>query len=253
MNFFFGDATVLQIVILGISALLIGANKMGIPAIGILPVVLLAMAFPSGKSPGIQLILLAAADVLAVAYYRRHANWKVILRLIPFALIGILLGTIVVRQIDADALQPVIGGLILALVILNLFRERLQHFVEHQGLWMAVIFGILLGFTTQLANAAGPISAMYLILMRLKKQEYMGVAAWTFLILNCIKLPIFISEGRITMEAFWMDVGIFPLVLLGGVLGVTFFHKIPQRRFDQFVQVLVFLSAVYILVRYYWN
>ena len=227
--------------------MLIGANKLGLPAIGILPVVLLAIVFPAKTAPGIQLILLAVGDILAVGYYRRHANWKIILRIIPFCLAGILVGYFTLRIINPLHLRPVIGALILGLVILNLFRERLQAFVADKGLGMAVFFGILLGFSTHLANAAGPISAIYLLMMHLRKEEYMGVSAWLFLILNWIKLPIFIFEGRVTMEALKMDLGILPMVFVGAVCGVVFLKKIPQKFFERFIQTLVFISAVYLV------
>ena len=247
VQYFFADSSLTQILVLGLCAFLIGANKMGVPAIGILPVILLALVFPAKLSPGIQLILLAATDVLAVIYYRRHANWKIILRLLPFALVGIALGSIVIRTVDNEMLLlRMMGVLILALVILNLFRERLKSYLADKGLILALFFGVALGFATQLANAAGPIAAMYFVLMRLQKEEYMGVSAWTFLLLNCIKLPIFISEGRITMEALRMDIAIFPLVLVGGICGVLFLKKVPQKRFEQLVEILVFLSALYL-------
>ena len=246
-HFLFPSCSLTQVIILGLSALLIGANKLGCPAIGILPVVLLAIVFPIEKSPGIQLILLIMGDILAVAYYRRHANWRIILRVIPYCLVGIAVGTVVIRHIHSTHLQTMIGVLILGLVVLNLFRERLNAFLADKGLGMTIFFGVLLGFSTQLANAAGPISAMYLLMLRLKKEEYMGVACWLFFILNWLKLPIFISEGRMSMEAFWMDLGIVPMLLVGGVLGVLFLRKVPQKQFERFIQVLVFLSALYLL------
>ena len=67
--------TMLQIGTLMISAILIGINKTAIPGIGVLPVVLLTMAFEGRLSTGLQLIMLAMADLIAVAYYRRNADW----------------------------------------------------------------------------------------------------------------------------------------------------------------------------------
>ena len=246
-HYFFENLTLVQILVLGLSAMLIGANKLGCPAIGILPVVLLAIVFPAKISPGIQLILIVVADLLAVAYYRRHANWKIILRVIPFCLVGIVCGFFALRSIDEQHLRPVIGALILGLVVLNLFRARLQAFLADKGLAMAAFFGVMVGFSTHLANAAGPISAMYLLMMHLRKEEYMGVSCWLFLILNWGKMPIFIFEGRVTMEALKMDIAVLPMILVGGALGILFLNKVPQRHFDQFIQVLVFLSAIYLI------
>ena len=226
--------------------MLIGANKLGYLAIGILPVVLLAIVFPD-TYPGIQLSLLIVGDILAVIYFRRHVNWKIILRILPYCLIGIALGAVLIYFVAPGPLRRVCGGLLLGLVAMNLFRERLQSFIADKGLCVTIFFGVLLGFSTQLANAAGPIAAVYLLMLRLKKEEYIGIAAGLFLLLNCVKLPLFIAEDRIHITEFKMAVGILPLLFIGGILGVLFLNRVPQKQFERFIQILVFLSALYLL------
>ena len=66
----------LQMTALIIGAVLIGINKTAIPGLGVLPVVMLAMTFETQMSTGLQLGMLAMADIIAVSYYRRHADWK---------------------------------------------------------------------------------------------------------------------------------------------------------------------------------
>ena len=82
------------------SALLIGLNKTGIPGIGLLPVLLLTMTFPTRLSTGLQLGMLCMADVIAVIWYRRSANWRLILRMIPAAAAGLFAGTLLVNQLN---------------------------------------------------------------------------------------------------------------------------------------------------------
>ena len=62
----FSDIVLWQWLIMVVCAILIGINKTGIPGIGPLPVVLLALSFPAAKSTGIQLIMLCMADLMAV-------------------------------------------------------------------------------------------------------------------------------------------------------------------------------------------
>ena len=89
--------------------------------------------------------------------------------------------------------------------------------------------------------------AVYLLAMRLPKEEYMGTCAWYFMILNWIKMPIFIMEGRITQEALLIDLPMLPIVLLGAFLGVLFLRKIKQKTFETAIQILIVLSALYLL------
>ena len=74
-----------QLTVLIIGAILIGINKTAIPGLGVLPVVMLTMTFETRMSTGLQLGMLAMADIIAVVYYRRNADWKIVLRLLPRA------------------------------------------------------------------------------------------------------------------------------------------------------------------------
>ncbi len=260
-EWFFNDFTVAQILILMFCAVLIGINKTGLPGIGTLPVVLLLLFFEAGLSTGLQLMMLGAADIMAVAYYRRHAKWSMVLRLMPWALAGIGLGVLILDGftvgelrwpgIDNDMLRPVIAVIILTMVALNYVRTKyLKNASELHTHWaFTAFFGLMAGFTTLVANAAGPIMAIYLLAMRLPKKEYMGVCCWYFLILNWLKIPIFVYQGRITFEAFKADLAMLPLLAVGGVLGILLINKINQKTFEIVIQILVIGTAIYLLFR----
>ena len=238
----------LQITGLLVSAILIGINKTALPGIGTLPVIFLTLLFQAHLATGLQLFMLCTADLMAVAYYRKSANWKLVLRLLPCALCGIALGSVTLRFVTDEILRNAIGIIILLMAALHFIHK---HWINpdkvpnHPAFIMMV--GIVAGFTTQVANAAGPVMALYLLAMRLPKEEYMGTCAWYFMILNWIKMPIFIMEGRITQEALLIDLPMLPIVLLGAFLGVLFLRKIKQKTFETAIQILIVLSALYLL------
>ena len=149
---------------------------------------------------------------------------------------------------DGVIMRRVIGGIVLALMVLSVVRKRLSPEKIPSGTSWAAFYGILMGSTTQLANAAGPISSLYLLSMKLPKEIYMGCCAWYFLILNWIKLPIFAVEGRVTMNSIKLDLCMIPLIVLGGVLGIVLLKKMPQKLFENIVLVLVVVAAVKLLV-----
>ena len=246
MDYFFHGFTTLQLVILMIAAVLIGINKTGLPGLGLLPVVMLANTFPVGLSTGIQLGMLALADLPAAWYYRKTVNWKQLVRLIPMALVGIFCGFLVLRMVPKESLKPLIATVILVLCIFGLAKNYIFRDKEKipTDWWFAALFGLLAGFTTQVANAAGPVMAIYLIAMRFEKKEYMGTAAWYFLILNWTKVPIFAFEGRITMASVRADLAMIPLLLAGAAIGIWLLKKMPQKVFEKVVLILSALAAV---------
>ena len=123
MDYFFHDFSTLQLIVLMIAALLIGINKTGLPGLGLLPVVMLANTFPVGLSTGIQLGMLALADLPAAWYYRKTVNWKQLIRLIPMALVGIGCGTLVLRLVPDRSLKLLIAVVILTLCIFGLLKD----------------------------------------------------------------------------------------------------------------------------------
>lgn len=238
------EFTLLQLLTLVLSAVLIGINKTAIPGIGVLPVVLLTMAFPARLSTGLQLIMLAMTDLLAVAWYRRHADWKIVLRLLPWAFAGLALGSLTLRFVSDEAMRPMLGAIVLVLAALNFLRARLAPEKIPSGPGIAAACGVTLGFTTQVANAAGPVAAIYFLAMKLPKEKYMGCSAWFFLIINWTKLPIFLWEGRITMEALKIDLMMIPFLLVGAAFGILLLSKMPQKLFENIIQVLVVVTAI---------
>lgn len=240
----------MQLTVLIIGAVLIGINKTAIPGLGVLPVVMLTMTFETRMSTGLQLGMLAMADVIAVIYYRRSADWKIVLRLLPWALVGLGIGSVLLNFVippGGNVMRRVIGAVVLALMVLSFIRKRLDPDKIPSGKGVAAFFGMLMGTTTQLANAAGPISSIYFLAMKLPKDKYLGCCAWYFLILNWIKLPIFVMEGRITWNSFQLDLCMLPFLVLGGALGIFLLKKLPQAIFEAVIQVLVVVAAVKLL------
>ena len=249
MDYFFHGMSSFQLVILAVAAILIGINKTGLPGLGLLPVVMLANTFDVGISTGMQLGMLALADLPAAWYYRKTVNWKQLLRLIPAALVGITIGSVTLRFVPKGSLNILIGIVILGLCIFGFTKDLI--FKDKEKIpthWsFAAVTGLLAGFTTQVANAAGPIMAIYLIAMRFEKKEYMGTAAWYFLLLNWTKVPIFISEGRITPGSIRADLAMIPLLLLGAAIGIWLLKKMPQKLFEKIVLGLSAVAAAKLL------
>lgn len=241
------DAT--QLTVLCIAAVLIGINKTAIPGLGVLPVVMLTMYFETRMSTGIQLGMLALADLIAVAYYRKKADWRILLHLLPWALLGLAVGSGILRLIPENGavMKRVIGGIVLALMIVSFIRKRIAPENIPSGTGWSAFYGIMLGSTTQLANAAGPISSIYFLAMKLPKEKYLGCCAWFFLMLNWIKLPIFAFEGRVTLASVKLDLCMIPFILLGGFLGIVLLRKMPQKIFEAVIQILVVVAAIRLL------
>ncbi len=231
--------------IIALCALLVGISKTGIPGMGILVVPLLASVLPAKVSVGVLLPMLIFADLFAVSYYRRNAVWRHLIRLLPWAVIGVIIGYLLLDKINNQQLKPIIGGIVLVLLILNYFRNNKLDEQDIPSDWyFAAVLGLLAGITTMLANAAGPIMMIYLLAMRLPKQEFIGTGAWYFFLLNWFKVPFSINLGMINFESFKLDLICFPIIAIGAISGIYLLKRIPQKFFNNLIQILAALAAL---------
>ena len=237
-------------IVLMFSALLIGMSKTGIQGITTIAIPLLAIFFGAKASTGLILPMLCMADIVAVAYYRRWAEWRYILKLLPAAVAGFFVAILVDRFIPPHGFRLLMGACIFAGLAIMLWSERREKSMEKVTgkWWYAPLFGLMGGFTTMIGNAAGPILSVYLLSMRIPKMSFVGTSAWFFLAVNYLKLPLQVFVWHnITAASLALNLLTVPFILLGAVLGVWFVKKIPERGYRTFIIVVTAASALALL------
>lgn len=230
-------------------ALLVGISKTGIAGLGLLAVVLFAQIMPAKQATGIVLPLLIFGDVIAVASYRRHTQFRFLWKLFPWTAAGVFLGYFALQRINDHQAKVLIGSIILGLLGVHLARRRgvVNEEGEHAA-WFAPLIGVLAGFTTLVANAAGPLMVIYLLAMRLPKMEFVGTGAVFFLLLNLFKVPFMIKLNLITEPSFAMNLWLAPCVVLGAYAGRKVLVKIDQRVFENLALVLSAVAGAKLLL-----
>lgn len=240
-----------QWIVAGLGAFVIGVSKTGIAGLGILGVAVFALAFPPRDSVGIVLVILICGDVIAVSTGGKHAEWKHLWKLFPWAAAGVVIGAFALGRIQGLAMQHLIGAILLLLVSLQIVRNRMAK-TEASGddenesrlLRFAPFVGLLAGFTTMAANAAGPLMILYLLAMRLPKARFIGTAAWFFLIINVFKVPFSIWQGMIGSASLPVSLNLAPCVVAGAFVGRLVLGHIDQKVFESLALALTFCAAI---------
>lgn len=215
-----------------------------------LNVTIMALVFGGKGSTGIVLPLLCAADIAAVLYYNRHAQWNHFWKLIPWMAAGILIGVAVGKDMNENVFRKIMAGIILVTVIIMLVMEfRRIIDVPHNKLFVAGT-GLVSGFTTMLGNLAGAFSNIYFLAMRMTKNDFIGTAAWIFLVINLFKLPFQAFYWKnITQETLLIDLYLLPALFLGFWLGLKIVNRIKDDSYRKVVIVLTLIGAVFIFFR----
>lgn len=242
--------TDIQWLTISIAALSIGMSKTGVQGIMLMIVPFMAMAFGAKESTGVILPMLCMADIIAVAYYKRIADWKIVAKLLPTAILGFFLAIGVDNMIPAGQFRQLMGWTLLLALIVMLWSEIFgkENRWMHKW-WYAAIFGLLGGFTTMIGNAAGPVMSVYLLSMRKEKMEYIGINAWFFLVVNLLKVPLqaFVWDN-ITWPSFSLNLLMLPVIGIGAWLGIKIVKLFPEKAFRRFVQVVTVISVILMLI-----
>ena len=234
-----------QIFIMVIVGTLVGMAKTGIHGAGMVAVPLLAIGFGGRTSSGIMLPILILGDLMAVYYFHRYAQWKYLNRVLPFAFVGVLLGTYVGKFIDDVVFRQVMASIIFLSSGIMLFNERYQSQMILQNWLLIAGLGIAIGFTTMVGNLAGSVMAVYLLSLNLLKNQFIGTAAWFFLIINLAKVPFHVySWETITWGSLFLDSLVLPFIAFGSFLGAQIVKHIPEQIYRRFIILMTILAAL---------
>ncbi len=233
-----------------VAAFCIGLSKSGFSGISMVAVVIFADIYGSKASVGVTLPLLIAADLIVYPAFRQHGSWRPVWKLLGPTLLGIALGWWLLGVISETTARRMIGACVLAMVVLQVVRRwksaAFDRLVDAGSFGLGA--GVLGGFATMLANAAGPVIQLYLMARRIPKMELVGIGARFFLLINLIKVPLNAKLALITPESLIDNLKLLPAVALGIFGGKRLLKFVPQAAFEWMVVVFATLAGLRMLV-----
>ncbi len=240
-----------------LAGLIVGLSKTALPGAGLVATPLIAAIVTGRAIPGTTLPVLLAADLFAVTWYSRHARWDLLRPMIISVSVGFAAGA-TFFSIVGSATRPievVIGVSILLMAAIQTWRLVGRQLPATPTPLAASVYGSTGGFTTFVANAAGPVLNTYLVRLGLGKQEMVGTSAWFYFAVNVAKVPVYVALGAwsdggqfFTRTSLAFDAALIPAVVVGVFGGRALFHKLPERAFLIGVLVLSAAGAIKLLL-----
>jgi uncharacterized membrane protein YfcA len=233
----------------GFSAACVGLSKSGFGAMAIPGILLMAQVMPARESTGVILPMLILADLFAVQAFRKFTVWRILLKILPAAVIGVAVGWWLMPHIPLGLFNPVIGWIILALLLLTIAQKSSTHLQRIAADHPAVSWplGLLAGVSTMLANAAGPVIQLYLMARKIPKMELIGIGARFFLLINLLKVPLNARLALITTDSLLENARLLPGVVLGIFGGKWLIRHVPQVAFEGMILVFSVIAGLRLL------
>ena len=239
-----------------LAAYIVGLSKTGLPGSALIAVPLFATVFDGRLIAGALLPVLMVADLFAVGWYRSHARWDLLRPLAVWVGLGYAFGIAFFIAVGSAtrSIEVVIGVIVLCIVAIQIWRMWRGAPQRSATMKTAATYGTAGGFTTFVANAAGPIINTYLVGLGLPKFELIGSTAWLYFVVNLSKVPFYVALAQwtsggpfFTWQSLLFDLALVPAILAGVFSGRFVFHRVPQRAFLLLVLALSAVGALRLL------
>ncbi len=243
---------------------MVGVSKAGFGAgAGILAVPLIALAIGAREMLPVLLPVLICGDIFALLHYagKHDRDWRNLALLIPSAVVGIIIGTLIldwfmnVSEGKGDRLlETAVGGICVVFAALQTYNYLLKKFGIKEdkhynpAAWQGAGIGVIAGTTSTLAHSAGPLIALYLLPQRLPRRVFVGTAVFYFFVGNLIKLVPYTSTGLFTQRTLILSLILFPAVIVGTILGSQLNKYLSDFYFNLLVYAVTFATGVSLLV-----
>ena len=226
------------------AVLLLGISKSGFGSgFGSLAVPLMALAVTVPQAAAILMPVLFVMDILGLHAWRRHFDWPLIRFLLPFGLLGTVVGTLLFRALDSHLVAGIVGVFTLAFLAQRLvFPPRPDSPAPPR--WLGALLTTMSGFTSFVAHAGGPPVNAYVIPMRLSPLRFTGSMAVFFFVLNLSKWIPYAWLGLLDLRNMATSVVLLPLAPVGVLIGVKLAHRISPLLFYRFVYAGMLLTGL---------
>lgn len=230
------------------ATLLLGVGKSGIKGLGAVIVTLMAIVFGGKASTGILMPMMITADIFAVIYYHRHTQWFFLKKLLPMMVVGVVLGVWLGNDISEALFKQIMAVFILLTVLIMIWMDRTKTFGIPKHWAFSGFMGLLSGVTSMIGNLAGSFASIYLLAIRLPKNEFIGTAAWLFFIINVFKLPFHLFVWKtVTTETLQLNLVLAPAIVIGFLLGIKLVKIINNDLYRKLVLLVTAAGALIIL------
>ncbi|MDE2641469.1 MAG: sulfite exporter TauE/SafE family protein [Verrucomicrobiota bacterium] len=232
--FFFDDISTATWLIALFGAFSLGFSKTGFPGLAMVNVLIMAELFGAKVSVGIIVPLLVVCDLTVYPLFRRYSSWKELMPLMPPTLAGLVVGYFLLDHIDESTARKGIGFVILLMFTLQLIRLRLGQALARRPKSLGFTWGsgMMIGTSTIMANAAGPVFSIYALVEKMTKEKFLGLGARCFLLVNILKLPLVASLDLINANSLKITLLVLPGVFVGIFFGRKIIQLIPQKLFE---------------------
>lgn len=189
----------------------------------------------------------------SLTYWRRDRDkiaWGEIFRLLPFTLLGVLLGLYVFQQVDPVMLTKSFGVFIILYALFSLRRvEKTARPLRHARLVGSVLSTTSGALGAIFGAAAGPMYVIYFNLLNYEKDAFRATVTTILMFQAFARMVGYVKLGLYDRNALLLIVMGLPLMLVGAWIGGRISGRIEQHLFNRCVAAMLLVSGVALILK----
>ena len=202
--------------------------------------------------------VLAAIVVLtvlaAIGHLRRDwskIDWREIRLLLPYSVIGILTGLVLLERLDIRVLTRAFGVFVILYAGFALATASRPPRIPPRMLYpTGAVVGVLAGATgATFGAAAGPIYVIYFNARQLEKDVFRVTITALLTFQGCLRIAGYARLGFFDSQTPLLVAAGLPLMLLGAGIGQWLAGRLEQRWFNLGISALLLLCGVALLAK----
>jgi uncharacterized membrane protein YfcA len=222
------------------AVLLYGISKGGFGgALGVIAVPLMALTTSPVQAASVLLPILCVMDVFAIRYHYKNCNLSEIKIMLPPAIVGIGLASLIMGVVSDEVVELVVG----TISLLFCAQYYLNGNVTRTYKYSAYFWSGLSGLSSAMIHAGGGPISMYLLPKKLDKMVMVGTMAVFFGIMNLIKLIPYTYLGNFDHQNLMTSLILIPLAPIGVKFGTMLLKVISQKRVYQVCYLFLLISG----------
>jgi uncharacterized protein len=232
-------------------------NGVGVGA-GIFLLPFLTLVLPAKFALGLGAPAMLVSDIVGIRNYWREWDKIELLRLLPPAFLGVIVGTLVIKSIPNNIFGFLVGAFAIVFSSFQLIKatsfkhktaQSREYWVSNPKGILTLLFGFLGGLASTVIHAGGMVMSIYFIQKPRNKRAFVGTFVLFFAIMNFLKMISYLRIGILTAEILLLVAGISPLVILGGVLGNALNKRVSQELFRKIVLAIILITGIRLLLK----
>ena len=211
---------------------------------GLIAVPLLVMMQPLTIVVPLVVLLDYVASASHGLKHRESIQWRDILPLLPFTIIGVVLALYVFKSVDQAMLIKGLAIFIILFAFYNLLT--ISPAASPHRIWVvpAGSFGGMIG---TLFGTGGPFYVIYLMLRGLDKTQFRASFATIFLMDGAARITGYASAGFFTIDLVLLVAVALPVMMVGMYIGGHIHTNLSQQTFKRAISVLLLISGAVLL------